>query len=882
MRFGSMAGKDVVVAVFVLVAVFMVMFAGVCTDDESSDAIVIDTMTIEEGEVYSDDVTVTNCFVVEGTYSGTLTLRNGSTDMVSLEFSSVSGFTACVNSGDPYITGSLTSALSAGSFEVLSGSITLGNDVDGFTGTVTGNSGETEFNSIVGAVVSLNDSELFINGDVSAAYDVGFGTVASFTLSASSAYTGDEAIAISGTLSNEILGNSMDVLSKNFNIYQLRGTLNYIDRNGGSAAGVLFDMIVGDLNECTHAIVVSTSSPVTTGDRIIALGGDKYLICVQSGMDDNMIIGGKTISFAGLVMGDASTVITPSLSGCVGSIDITDDAVIGNLTVGPSVNMHITRNSVMSVLSSSDVVIEGSLMVSGTADVTYANSFTTRFATDEEGEIFEDGTVSSVGSLTIGSLNTSNVHGAYYNSGSDRVFTTLSSAINKQTDGKAYICRSFVQTSSLTVGSSMTIVNDGTFFVSSGVLLVNNGAFVNSDSDSGLIVTYDGEFNSSSAAIDNSGYVMAYGLFVNKGAFGSKAYADISNYNNITTKLACLPVMLENVSSGEITLYRDVEVVKTSELPYGVTLYVMDDNDLTIGSGATFVVKGKLDVQSTVAVVGAMSVSGVLEIESGGSVTVDGTLTVSGSLNNAGTATVDGTLQIGTAPSRLPYINNTVLTGKIVLGPAALAVVYGKDSGFDPSEILDYTRSTVFYFEDDVYATEYASVPDVKIELLTPKIIGTGFAQWLDPDGDSIQGVHYVGDYNAVYADINTSTYAVTLVENEGIIWVLDDVTEYGHGGTVTVAYGSHYLTIKVEDGYSGTPTILRITPTGSQVVEQGKEFLVVEDCEFKVEGVYVNGGGGDTDNGLITILSIIIVVALALIAVMTFLLMRKRHKSAE
>lgn len=879
MKLGSISKGNAAIAAFAFIAVFMMLFAGICTDDQSSDAIVVDKMTIEEGDSYSEDITITNCFIVEGTYSGTLTLRNGSTDVVSIEFSSVSGFEAYVNSGSPYIIGDLTSGTSTGSFEVISGSMTLGNGSDGFTGMVTGDSGKAEFSSIVGVVASLNDSELIISGDASAAADVGFGAIASLELSASSPYTGDETIAISGTLSNKTLGNSMEVISKSSDVYQLRGTLNYIDRNGGSAAGILFDMIVGDLNECTHAIIVSTSSAVTTSNTIISLGGDKYLVCIQSGMDESIVIGGKTISFAGLVMGDESTSITASLTGCVGTIDIIDDTIVGDLIVGPSVGMYVEKGSEMMFLSSSDLIIEGSLFVSGTADMTDVGSVTTQFAVDESGEVLEDGVIMSHGSVTISSGNTSNIHGVYYTSGSDRIYTTLATAMNKQSDGKVYINGSFVQTASMTISSGLTVINSGTLYVDSDVKMVNNGTFVNSTSSSGLVVTYDGQFNSSSVSINNNGYVMAYGLFVNKGSFSSKAYADISNYNNTTTKLACLPVMLENISSGDLTLYRDVEIAKDATLPSGVTLYVMGENDLVVGSDATFTVNGTLNIQSTAVIEGTMSVSGTLTVTSGGSVTANGTLAVSGSLGNEGTVAIEGTLLIGSAPSRLPYTNNTEVSGEIGLGSAAIAIVYGK-SGIDASKVLGYTSSTVFRFESSVYVTEYASASDVKIVLLTPKIIGKGFAQWLDSDGDSIQGVHYVGDYSAVYADINTSTYTVTLAENEGISWILDDVTDYGHGGDVTVAYGSHYLTIEIQEGYTGTPTILRITSTGSQIVEQGTDFMIVEDCTFEVKGVYISNG--DSDNGLITILSVIIVAALALIAVMTFLLIRKKHRQTE
>jgi hypothetical protein len=873
MKVGNMSRSGTAVSVLAFVAVFMMLFACVAVDQDS-DAIVIDKMKLEAGDTYTEDVTITGSFIVEGNYSGTITLRNGNVDAVRLSFSSVSGFAVYVNDGDQYIVGNMTSGSDTGSFKLISGTIRLGSDDRGFTGMVIGGSAKTMFNSIVGADVSLDGTELSVSGDVSAASDVGFDTVASVEMKVSSAYTGNEEISISGMLSNSILGNSMEVLSKDSGVYQLRGILNYIDRDGGSAGGILFDMIVGDLNGCTHAVIMSTSSPVDTSDHVISLGNGNYLVCVQSGMDNNITMGGKTISFAGLVMGEESVAIIPSVTGLVGSMTVLSDTVVGDLTVGSSVGMTVADSATMVVRHSSHIVIEGSLSVNGTVNVIGAGSLTTEYTVGENGTA--NGLVVSSGSFTVGSSDDINVHGVYYTSSNDRIYTSLSKAVNKQTDGKVHVGNSYILTDNISIGSGVTIVNDGLFYIDSGARFVNNGTFIN-NSTAGLIVTYDGRFDSSSIPIQNSGYVMAYGLFENSGSFNSKAYADISNYNNKTTKLACLPVMLDNVTSGDLTLYRDVDVTKDAELPSGVTLYIMGENDLKIGSSANLTIRGTVSVSSTIVVEGTMSVSGRLIVLSGGAVTVNGTMVLSGSIQNSGTVSVEGELQVGIAPSKLPYANPASVTGEIALGQAGLVIVYGNANDFNASRVLSYSETTRFIFEGETYATEYATASDVRIVLLTPKITGIGFAQWLDEDGKKIQGVHYVGDQVFVTADINTATYSVTLGGNEGISWILDDITDYGHGGVIDIAYGSHYLKIKVADGYKGTPTILRVTSSGSQVVEQGKEFMIVEDCDFKVVGVYLEGN--DDDNGLVAILCGIIITSIALIIIMSFLLFRKRQK---
>jgi len=873
--------KFVILSVAVIfMAVSISMFAS-SYDQKPSDAITTDKLLIGQGETYSGDVSITDYMIVEGTYSGQVSLISGGTVYSEISFVNVSGFKAYVNSGASYITGQISSGDSQGNFKLVSGELMLGKDANGFTGKVIGGTGSLECNDIVGTYVTISGSSMSVSGETDSSFGIGFSTVASCTIESSNGYTGDEKVIITGAISNNLLDNNFKVVKKDSDTYQLIGTLGYIDRNGGSSLGTFFDLLVGDENDCTHAVVIGTSGDVVVSSNVIALGNGQYIVCLSSGVY-SLDIGGYTVSFSGLIMGYEGQIITPDVSGIQSKMVVSGNVGIGDLTICPSISLITESDVSLTFSSDSDFKIDGSMCVHGTLDLTKAST------------LVVNGTIISEGqTITKGNSDINIQSSAYYLSDGQRVYTTISKAISNQTDGKVYISRSLIIESSIKISSDIEIINKGTLYINGSSDFINEGDVLNNPS-CGIIISDNSNFNNINGKMTNDGFITAYGLFTNKGSFGSKVYADVSYYNSTTTRFGSLPVMLGEVSSGDsISLRRDVTLLEDSTLPSGVTLST-NSWKFTIHDGITFHVDGTLDVISQTNVDGTLDVFGTVKVRSGSLLSVDGMMDVSGTAYISGTleaddliltglmtvtgvATIHGQIQVGNAPTTLPYANSTCISGAISLEDGAIAIVYGNASEFNPKTVFGYTESTRFKFDGETYAFEYSSSDSTKLILLVPKITDVGFAQWLDPDGKSITGVHYVGDYQYLTADTTTETFTVVLTYNPGIIWIFDGIPpSYEGGATITVPYGEHYIELRVVDGYHGTPVL----HLGNDVISQGQDFMVIQDCTFTVTGVTYGGGGGSSDNGVTMILVAIIIVAVVLILAMLYLLIRKKKRN--
>lgn len=872
--------KFVILSVAVIfMAVSMSIFAS-SYDERSSDAITTDKLLIDEGEAYSGDVSITDYMIVEGTYSGQVSLISGSTIYSEISFTNISGFELYVNSGSPYITGQISSGDSQGTFTMVSGDLVLGKDANGFTGIVTGGTGSLECNDIVGTQVTISDSSMSVSGETDSSLGIGFSTIGSCTIEASNEYTGDEEVTITGAISNDLLDNNFKVVKKDSDTYQLIGTLGYIDRNGGSSLGTFFDLLVGDKNDCTHAVMIGTSGDVVVSDNVIALGNGQYIVCLSSGVY-SLDIGGYTVSFSGLIMGSEGQIITPGVSGIESKMTVSGNVEIGDLTICPSIALTTGSDADLTFSSDADFKIDGSLYVIGTLDLTKASSSVI------------SGTIISEGyTITDGDSDINIQYSAYYISNDQRIYTTFSKAIAGQSDGEIHVSRSLVIDSSTKISSDMQIINQGTLYIDGTSDFINEGNVLNNAS-CGIIISDNSNFNNTNGKMTNDGFITAYGLFTNKGSFGSKVYADVSYYNNTTTRFGSLPVMLNEVSAGDsISLRRNVTLLEDSTLPAGVTLST-NSWTFTIQEGIKFNVDGTLDVISQTNVDGTLDVIGTVKVRSGSVLSVEGTMIVSGTAYVSGTLEVDDLIvtgvmtvtgiaivydqiQVGNAPTDLPYANSTCISGEVSLDEGAIAIVYGDVSEFNPKTVFGYTESTQFLFDGDTYAFEYSSSDSTKLILLVPKITDVGFAQWLDPSGKSITGVHYVGDYEYVNADTTTETFTVVLTNNPGIVWVFDGITPYEGGATIMVPYGEHYIELRVVDGYHGTPVLY----LGNDVISQGQDFMVIQDCTFTVTGVTYGGGGGSSDNGVTMILVAIIIVAVVLILAMLYLLIRKKKRN--
>ncbi|MDY0237162.1 MAG: hypothetical protein RBR71_14150, partial [Gudongella sp.] len=112
----------------------------------------------------------------------------------------------------------------------------------------------------------------------------------------------------------------------------------------------------------------------------------------------------------------------------------------------------------------------------------------------------------------------------------------------------------------------------------------------------------------------------------------------------------------------------------------------------------------------------------------------------------------------------------------------------------------------VFVFGANVYVTEY-SASGMKAILMVPEIDGYSFVGWYkNPDQTEIFSANnpaYFGSVSEAYGFLVVATFQVTFQYAEGVEYYVDGSLV---SGPVYLDVGAHSFTVKVLDGYSGTP----------------------------------------------------------------------------
>jgi len=920
-------------ATLIVISLAVVMFTGIIVldDDSSSDSAASrtsGTVQINVGKTDSQDydLCVTGSLIIKGTYSGTVTFYEDleSTSIVAqISFNSVSGvIIICNGANDPYIIGNLTSGTYVGTMRLSLGSMQIGNStstsISTFSGIVTGSGGTITFSDSIGSTVSIGTSGLTISNTtvgtaITTTNNVGFSVVSSMSTTGTCAGADNNSIMISGTVSNLLLGNSLNVTNTSeISLIVLTGTLAYIDRTGGSSVGTLFDSLAGT-STATHGILIAYSgvSTVVATDQVVDLGG-QYLIYISSNTDV-ITIGGITLDISGLKLAKSTDTIMPSITGTTDSITMSGTVIIDSFSSSSSVAVFVGIGSTISTTANSDISILGSLSVSGVMNLSNANTFTTTDTT-ATGTIISDGDLWMPAKFMSNSVS---IYSAFYISGTTWRFTTLSQALSSASssgDGNVYIIGSctvssdIIMSAVLNVGGNLITTGSieyafkGTLYTDKNSLLTVSGTLTNT-LGSGVIIATGAQINAfTSGTIDNKGYIMVYGILTVKGSDTSMIYADVTNYNSVSksVKFASLyNMLLTSVSGDSYTLRRATILNEDAAIPVGVTL-TMGTSGLTIADGITLSVSGNIIFNYNSTVIGTLAIltggeatNTATLTANAGEITVAGTFTDSGVLNvksltvtgkfvTTGIVTIvtTGSFNVGAAPASVPYTNNATITGAITLDSGAYAIVYGNCVGFTLSNLNGTMVETLLYISNDVtddtnelYATEYG-VSGTSLVLHNPKLTGISFLGWYAEDGTFIgtSSSHAIGEYDALYGHTSDLAYKISLSYNAGITWVVDGSQVYTSGDAV-VGYGEHSITVQIAKGYSGTP-ILSIDGTE---VELGEEFLVNADCVAIVTGIVQNEELGGFSLGLTEILLIVIVVIMIILAIVIIIKTRNR-----
>jgi len=942
-------------ATLIVISLVAIMFVGIIIldDDSSSDSAasrMSGTVQINTGntdsqnydlcsEVSSDHI-VNGSLVIKGTYTGTVTFYENleSTPIIAqVSFINVSGVVITCNSADdPYITGNLTSGISTGSMTLSSGSIQIGNDASTFSGIVTSSGGTIAFSDSIGSTVYIGTSGLTISNTtvgtaITTTHGIGFSVVSSISTIVNCAGVDNNSIAINGTVSNLLLGNSLNVTNTSeINLIVLTGTLAYIDRTGGSSVGTLFDALAGN-STATHGILIAYSgepSNIVTNDQLVDFGG-QYLIYISSNTDV-ITIGGIPLDISGLKLAKSTDTVAPSITGTTDSITMSGTVIIDSFSSSSSVAVFIRSGATISITTDSDISkgnlsFLGSLSVSGVMNLSNAKILTTT-GTIATGTIVSDGDLWIPEKFMSSDVD---VYSAFYITETITTettwrFTALSQALSSASSsggGNVYVIGSCTVSSdmivsaaskvniggNLTTAESTEYLFSGTLYVDKSSLLTISGTLMNM-SGSGVIIATGAHIDAyTNGTIDNKGYILVYGILTVNGSDTSTIYADVTSYNSVSklVKFSSLYNVLSTSVSGEsYTLRRATTLNENAVVPAGVKLTI-SVYALTIADGITLSVSGTIVFNYDSTIVGTLAILTGGEATNTATVTADsGAITVAGTFTNSGivnvkslmvtgklvttgtvTVVTTGSFDVGTAPVSVPYINNAVVTGTITLDGTAYAVVYGNCAGFSVSNITvndsDSTMvKTLLYICNDItddtdklYATEYGA-DNTLLVLHNPKLTGISFMGWYTEDKTFIgASSHEIGEYTALYGHTSDLAYNIMLSYTPGITWVIDDSQIYTSGDAI-VGYGEHSITVQIAKGYSGTP-VLTIDDTE---IELGEEFLVDADCVAVVTGITQNEAPSGFSLSLTEILLIVLVIIMIIMVI--FILIKTKNKS--
>jgi hypothetical protein len=174
----------------------------------------------------------------------------------------------------------------------------------------------------------------------------------------------------------------------------------------------------------------------------------------------------------------------------------------------------------------------------------------------------------------------------------------------------------------------------------------------------------------------------------------------------------------------------------------------------------------------------------------------------------------------------------------------------------------------VFMFGANVYVTEY-SASGMKAILTVPEIDGYAFVGWYkNPDQTEIFSANnpaYFGSVYEAYGFLVVATFQVTFQYAEGVEYYVDGSLV---SGPVYLSVGAHSFTVKVLDGYSGTPVA---KTSGSVSVASGTLTVSGDGQITGVTGVTKDqpAAAGMSLTDILMIVLVIVVVILAIVVVM-------------
>ena len=630
--------------------------------------------------------------------------------------------------------------------------------------------------------------------------------------------------------------------------------LGVIDTVDEKTLEVRIDKIAGNVNVAADQVIdfkAATGSTVTvSSDAVVTIETDgsvngitnvEGMVVVKDGGDCTIPKGGyavrsvsadNTVTYAGL-----KVAISNAQPGDV--IEIGAGSTTESLTIPAGVTVNVKESldvgGDLTVSESAKLVIKGSLnMTGGTAEKPSKITVYGELDASEGTVTGNSFTLSSTGKTTVTALPDS-YNGAYYQDGGDYVITSVASAV-------AYAAEHDI--ADITVNGTVTetadLSVDGVNIIVSGTVTLGNVSL----KDSTISVT--------------SGNVS--GTF--SGLTGDGTSTGVVELVKSTTKVSCTSTVdaagatkyttTIDGANGGVTIVSGTVVMKADAK---ITINPADEAYFKISSGATLqtasevtftetkkfiIIDGTMDIRSTVSfsgltVAGTVNVNenGVLTIA--GETTVTGTITVSAEENKEGTFEVNANLNVGAQPKTLGATTGSIV-GAVDLDAGKAIIVYDGASVADAEINVDVNgnsaaKSTAFYVNNVLYATVYA-ISGVNSAVLNSEIAGIDGVKttateivWTygEEELDNTAATSTaIGKYAELRTEVEYEVSYIVVSAGPGLTIYIDEVRA---NGTTAVAVGEHTVTVYVNSGYEGTPSVT----FNGQTITDGK-FTITPD----------------------------------------------------
>ena len=583
----------------------------------------------------------------------------------------------------------------------------------------------------------------------------------------------------------------------------------------------------------------------------------------------------------------------------------------GNMTIISGVTVNLADGCQLTVTGNVTVQSEGALNLGSGAELIVGTAGKTSTVNVAGTIDAEDGTLSATDTATINLYSTGSVitsaeisgikaNSAYYQDVT-YVYTSAAAAAAYAAENAIttiYATGTFSEAGDVTLDGITLSIKGTTSDVTLGNVAISNGAKISIDSSStgakysanvsGLSGEGDAAVNSTVQVVDTAAEIASSSVL---GASGAYDYAlTISAIDgNVTVSAGTveltaddeITVSITNVDSLSISAGAMLVIGSETGISLGTsTPSTLTSNDYLVNDG-TIAVEAQFDVDGTMTIPGTIIVrdGGALNVTAG-ILTVTGDVTVSAEEDHEGTMTVTGNLYIGAAPEMLGDSATGSITGTVTLVNNAYVAVFNGASVANAT-ITNATnaavKTTAFVINGIDYATMYATGNADFTAINTP----VNTLQNLDSDeraapkwysGETEITGGNVGDYAELTAEITYAEVDFKISAGPGLTIYIDELRA-GTTGSFTI--GEHTITVYVNAGYEGTPTI---TINGQAIT--GGTFTVTTDMIDGDNVIYATGAspatgttsGGDDGMGLTEILLIILVILIVVMAIMVAL----------